>query len=524
MTFRKNSASLLIAALSAITLAACNGGSSGGGGGTTTSGISGTGVAQGSVQRFGSIYVNGREFKTQNATFIIEGKQNTGQKDLNVGDIVTIKAEFKPNGTAVAKEVFFDAELEGPVTSKNTANNSFVVAGQTVLVNGTTVFAVDDSIKNANVTDFNFATMQKDQIVEISGRIDSSGKLHASSVELQATNAGASPKIEVTGTVSNLNTQQKTFKINNLKVDYTGLSGVQIDDGQALNSVQNGQLLEVTGTLTSRGVLQADNLELEDDGLAVEKGDAVEIESFVEAVNKSASTFTLSNGLTVSYGSKTVFEDGASAADITTGSAVEVEGKINAQGVLEAVKIELEGAENDPDVEVASKIKRVKNGEITLKVGGIMIDTTGETRIQISEELPNKQRDNFTVDNLQQGDYVEISAYNKAKDGQTQLVASLIEVSQAETTDKGDVEVSLQGHIVSTDKETDMFKILNTQIVVSGNTVEFKDANDNSLTKSEFFQKTAKGDLVEVSGTWTSSWIKASEVSLEGDDSSRGSP
>ncbi|MDN5940102.1 MAG: hypothetical protein L0H83_15770, partial [Salinisphaera sp.] len=52
---------LFVSALSA----ACGGSSGGGGGGVT--GINGTGYVRGPVQRFGSVFVNGREFNTSGA-------------------------------------------------------------------------------------------------------------------------------------------------------------------------------------------------------------------------------------------------------------------------------------------------------------------------------------------------------------------------------------------------------------------------------------------------------------------------
>ena len=73
----------LSAAIISITLSACGGGGSSGGGDSIAGidngpaeGISGSGAtASGTIDGFGSIFVNGIEFETDNADITIDGQQ-----------------------------------------------------------------------------------------------------------------------------------------------------------------------------------------------------------------------------------------------------------------------------------------------------------------------------------------------------------------------------------------------------------------------------------------------------------------
>ncbi|MBI4293187.1 MAG: hypothetical protein HY661_17065, partial [Betaproteobacteria bacterium] len=80
---------LLITAI----LTACGGG--GGGGAilsalTGSSGLGGTGISQGVITAFGSVFVNGIEFSTGGATVKID--DNPGlESDLKIGMVVTVR-------------------------------------------------------------------------------------------------------------------------------------------------------------------------------------------------------------------------------------------------------------------------------------------------------------------------------------------------------------------------------------------------------------------------------------------------
>lgn len=415
MKLTKLPGAIVIAACSAALLAACGGSDGGGGSGNTAFGISGSGYSKGAIQRFGSIIVNGREYEITASTQVFvddkkvgEGKQAV-HRYLAVGNVVEIKATFNGNRSATANKVYFDPELEGPISSINPANNSFVVAAQTVLVSGATVF--EDTTFESLLNRFRSS---KPTVVEVSGTIDAQGRLRASSVDLQQ---DPDHIVEVKGTVKtkNLNREGQTFTINGLTVDFTG---VDLEPTAFFANTPGPWFVEAEGTLAN-GTLDAQEVELEE-GIPAESGEAVELESIVESVPAEAAgyDFKLVGGQKVAYDSNTAFEEGDRSA-INKGVAIEVTGVIDSNGILQARKIELEV---EPEVEVAALVDDVndKKGTITL-LGDLIFQATNETRIKDDRD---DQAESVTVKDIQKGAYVEIAA---SVDASGDLIAVRIE-------------------------------------------------------------------------------------------------
>ena len=104
---------------SVLVISAC-----GGGGSNQSAGIGGTGVStakgtvQGKVTDFGSIYVNGVKFNTDDSLFSVDGIVGATQDDLAIGMIVTLTVETLGGVyTGKALEVDYDDEVQGPVTA-----------------------------------------------------------------------------------------------------------------------------------------------------------------------------------------------------------------------------------------------------------------------------------------------------------------------------------------------------------------------------------------------------------------------
>jgi hypothetical protein len=82
-------------------------------------------------------------------------------------------------------------------------------------------------------------------VVEVHGTT-SNGVVLASRVELDERRAGERHRIELHGTVSELNTVAKTFKLRGVTVNYSGTSIVWKDGVEA--DLANGKSVEVKGT------------------------------------------------------------------------------------------------------------------------------------------------------------------------------------------------------------------------------------------------------------------------------------
>ena len=207
----------------------------------------------------------------------------------------------------------------------------------------------------------------------------------------------------------------------------------------------------------------------------------------------------------VTTNASTVFEDGT-AADLALNVRVEVEGVLDANGVLVAGKVEFE--EEEPDVEIAAQVDSADGTAGTLVVLGIEVITDLSTRFEDKTDQPMVP---FDVTHIMAGDYVEVRG-SLDPDNPARVLASRIE-REDEDSD-GDVE--LRGPVDNVAQPT--LVILGVTVETASDT-EFEGADDESLTATEFFNLVQSGDLVKAKGAESSATvIVAEEVELEDDD------
>jgi len=81
-------------------------------------GIQGSGRAaavRGPISQFGSIFVDGVEYNTGNASIVIDDQPGS-QAQLHIGQIVTLKGTVNDDGvTGAATEVAFDGTVAGQI-------------------------------------------------------------------------------------------------------------------------------------------------------------------------------------------------------------------------------------------------------------------------------------------------------------------------------------------------------------------------------------------------------------------------
>ena len=90
----------MLAAFAAVMVAACGGGGGGGGGEDPSGGIDrgGSTLAQGPINGFGSVVVNGVHYATSGATITIDD-QPGAESDLRVGQVVRVEGTVDAGGT-----------------------------------------------------------------------------------------------------------------------------------------------------------------------------------------------------------------------------------------------------------------------------------------------------------------------------------------------------------------------------------------------------------------------------------------
>jgi hypothetical protein len=309
-------------------LVSCSSSNSGGG-------IGGTGVTVGPITGFGSIFVNDVELDISNATVTLEGvpgdlsDPNFG---LKLGMVVVARADFSPDGlSGVATSVEFEDNLEGPVDSVAVNLSQLTVLSHTVVVNTSTVFDGFSVLGD----------LSQGNMVEVSGLVDANGDIQATRIELKA--PSFTGELEIKGTISNLDTAAMTFNIGSLLVDYGSAQPEHLPSG----GLTNGLFVEVKSTQPpSSGTIVASEVEVKSsfsDSLG-EEGDHVEIEGFVTEFN-SLSDFKV-NGVPIRTNATTQYEHGLSSA-VANGVRLEVEGTLDADGVLVAVKVEFEDSSGE---------------------------------------------------------------------------------------------------------------------------------------------------------------------------------
>lgn len=435
----------------------------GGSGSIGFSGIGGSGfISSGSISGFGSVFVNGVEFETDNASFDVDGVSGT-QDDLAIGMIVRVSGTINSDGvTGTATSISFDDELQGPVTALTAPDvdgitRSFTVLGSNVIIDsGSTTFDISDNVP-AN-TSFGFSTISDNNNVEISGFFNSSGDLVATRVELKDILFDISSIIEVKGTISLLS--GTTFNLGSLVVD---ASSATIDD--LLNGLVDGELVEVKGTLNA-GTVIASKVEGKD--TSIDDSNEFELEGIVTDYIDD-STFKISG---ISVDASNAVKQPLSL-NLANDIRVEAEGAV-VNGILVATEIELEGG----DIKVHAEVSSVNVGAATFTVRPV----TGQPEITVIVTSDTQLQDEvndiepYTLTNLFNDlGFVEVRGFD---DGSGAIIATEIDV-----TEQDDVIVQGEATAATGSATTGgMITVLGVEFSFDALT-DFEDKDDNDMTQ-----------------------------------------
>lgn len=444
-------------------LAACGGGGGGAagddGGGVAGGGSGGgttvaSGLAYGEITAFGSVWVNGVRYTTDDAVVRLNDEV-VGQDDLKLGMVARVEAEGQR-----ALAVSVDEVLKGPVEAV-AADGTLTVMGQTVRVDAATRF--DDGVR----------PVQGDT-VEVYGLPLDGGVIAASFIERQA--APASPPFGVTGFVASQ--AGSALTIGGLTVDVSQAAAADMPAGSWV-----GLLVEVKGTACSGapvcGRLTASRLEpVGHDG--VHSADNAEIEGFVRAVR--AGEFDL-GGTVVRWSSGTVFVDG-SVADIVPGAKLEAEGTLT-DGTLTAAKIVWRD-----NVRLEADVAAVDGDRLTLAgLPGLSVQVpAGAER---SGPMPGV------------GQHVELRG---------RLVPGPVVIAARVDVDRADPRVRLRAPVSAV--APPVITLLGMAVDTAGiDDSDFKD-HDTVIGRSAFFAALTAGDAVQLHGDLAGTAVVWDEIEL----------
>ena len=458
------------AVAAAFALGAC------GGGGSGAVATSAPVVSTGTMVK-GSVIVNGVRFEDTAANIHAD---DTGKvflpADLKDGMTVKVRGEINADRvTGRALEIEVENEVRGTITAKGT--DSLIVLGQTVFVDGGTVFA--------NVA--NFAALAVGNAVEVHGQRDASQNIRATRVELLA---GPGIVDEVRGVVALKDLPPGTFNIGGATFTYDG--GTAIVDPAGGATFANGALVEVH---LDAGTNRANRIEIEDDEdneFKPAEGQEFEVEGFVSGFTATPGTFQV-GGQAVQTTSSTRFEGGL-GTDLANDVKVEAEGHF--QGTtLVADKIKFKDS-----VRFESNVESKTTDSLT--VLGRTVQVTSQTK------------SGTLLATLNPGDGVRIRAF--LNQDNTTFTATELQSTNPVQPDRNIVQglvISFANPMIVLVKEMpNGFTVDTTGL----SDVNFKDDNDFPIGRTAFFAALKAGQtVVRARGTYSSGTLTAGEVEIE---------
>ncbi len=402
---------MVLALLLPFVAASCGGGS----GTTVGGGVGGTGV--GPITGFGSVKLNGIEYDTSTADIVIGGAHGRPEAQLKVGMRARVRGTFSDaTGKGVATLIEVLREVRGPMDDNGVdlVNNRVKVAGQTVLVDPSTIFdGVADLVELKSVFQPSNSVHPE---IEAQGGVDGNGFIHATFLRKGLDDFALSDNTEIRGKIADLNPTAGTFRVGTLTIGFASLP----PSGRInwpITGIDNGLFVEVKGTLTAAGgsgTLNALSIEVLESSIG-DPEDLVKIEGYVVSGTSASFVIGGANGNDNVIGSGVTPTGGVFAV----GAKVQVEGKVTGKAVT-ASRITVRSTNNvkmEAGPTIVDKVGR------TLTLLGKVVTVDGFTRFKDDTSSSNVPfgLDDITTDNT-------IRVVGSFDNGTNQVKAVLIEL------------------------------------------------------------------------------------------------
>jgi hypothetical protein len=337
-------------------------------GGESGTGLQPSQTTVGEISGFGSIFVNGVEFNTDNATLTIDG-QPASETNLSVGMVVTVNGTVNADGvTGTASSVTAKTEVEGLVFENNYLVDSTInVMGQTIHISHDTQFKSEV---------INITTLEQlvagSTVVEISGFSDGKGNIYATYIK--AVESGIASEVKLHGIVNNFtgDASSGSFSIGdkNIIVQYDASTTF---DHMSATDLANGLYVSVESAGYSSGAVQAKEIQAEElnhesQGSEVELQGVVTDDSGVAVDNGQ---FEL-NGRVVQYDTMTQFEGGDWTA-IQNEVKLDVSGTVQADNSILANEIKFR---EESDNEIEGSVEFIGDHMLVLNDGANTVTIT----------------------------------------------------------------------------------------------------------------------------------------------------
>ena len=440
-------------------------------------------TSSGVVSGFGSVYVNGLRYVTENSNILSNGVESD-EAALKVGMKVVVNAHQSSATEGTAFEVKYLADAIGEIEAIDLAAPSISVLGQTYLITSAT--KLDEVI---------FNELRESMVVELSAFENANGSFTVTYLTIKDDFS----EHQLTGRVSKLKARDKTFFIGELLVNY-GDADVDgsLYDGSTVSlkndigliasefnadevSVQ-GMLLVIGGTLTVSGIVETKK--------EVDEGTVIKVDG---------RNFLLTNEADFSQGDVENLRVGDQVNLIAT--IIESEQQypyypINNIRVELANEISLEGI-----------VQSATGSSFTLFGQEFTVDS-----YTLYEDNSEQELRYFTFSDIAIGDRLDIDAYELNDIS----ISRKVERKETGTSEQDTYEI--EGVVDSIDVDLPSFSVKGINVLVDADT-KFENALGNSINQEVFFQTIVKGDEVEVETYYTvDGLLVALEVEIDGDD------
>ncbi len=279
------------------------------GGGIGGTGITGFGV----VQKFGSIFVNGREFFFDKASRVSREGVATSQGTLRLGDIVLVQGNAGKNpGAGTIAQVDVRVALQGRVQDVNQAQGTFRVLGQTVHV-------ASGAHADSGTTGFSISQIQAGQMLAVSGLMRADNSWMAT--RIAPVHTPAVNEFIVRGSVDIVDREKGAVTL--------GKQSFVLEPSGISAEIQHGVVVRIAGFYDHERVV-ATTIQRESQ-LALDAGHLVEMSGYVQALSKTGEV--KANDVTLRYNPSTIVVNGQ-IGDLQPDSPVAVRGEVNADGSI----------------------------------------------------------------------------------------------------------------------------------------------------------------------------------------------
>lgn len=194
----------------------------------------------GPIEGFGSVFIDGVRYTTKNAEVFIDGELSD-EKDLNLGDFITLLASAEDESGEIAAQVIYaESAVRGPISEIDAKSGALKVLGQTIVVSRETFFGEGVVGQDAfNVGD----------VVDVRGPSSTNGGVIATRIY-----PAQERKSSLPGIIQSLNAVNSQFLLSGITVDYSSASEWPGELSNGLSVIVKGEFDSISQRFNAESI------------------------------------------------------------------------------------------------------------------------------------------------------------------------------------------------------------------------------------------------------------------------------